>query len=256
MRGVGIARVPPIRAEVVSNGGVICVGAGFGEDFDPSEAQLVVFGGEKILIEPDLADRLLGRELAAAESVDKDFITIGTGRGSGKRLQIRLQVVGVVGERFEVAPGQDRRAGVGRGVRADCRARIRIHRHHGGGGGDSKLQIDRLDTGAQCEVRSRRGKLRGGGRYRIITRRQSDKSIGAVATGDSRFYNTLGAEQRYLRARYNRAGLIGYASIQRRRLGEHARCARHKNNEGSERFHERLTAIHYARQCGHFLCYP
>ena len=53
------ARVPELIREVVIQGAAVTVRSGFGEDFDPAEAELVVFGRKRILIYADLANGLL-----------------------------------------------------------------------------------------------------------------------------------------------------------------------------------------------------
>ena len=78
------------------------VGAGLGEDFDPSVAQLVVFRGERILVDANLADRRLRRKLARGESVDVDLAAVRPGGRPGQRLQVRLQFVRIVGQRVEI----------------------------------------------------------------------------------------------------------------------------------------------------------
>src|SRR5580698_8699997 len=66
------------------------VGAGLGEDFDAAVAELVVFGGERVLVDANLADRRLRRELAGGESVDIHLAAVRSGGGSGKRFEIGL----------------------------------------------------------------------------------------------------------------------------------------------------------------------
>src|SRR5579884_1231867 len=78
------------------------VGSGLGEDLDATVAQLVVLGRERILIDANLADRRLGRNLPAGESIDVDLPAIGADRRTGERLQIRGEIVRVIGQRVEI----------------------------------------------------------------------------------------------------------------------------------------------------------
>ena len=48
------------------------IGAGLGENLDSTETQFVVFRREGILVDADLANRILRRQLATAESVNVD----------------------------------------------------------------------------------------------------------------------------------------------------------------------------------------
>ena len=48
------------------------IGSGFGEDFDPSQPEAVEFRGKRILIDADLPDGILGRQLPSAEAVNED----------------------------------------------------------------------------------------------------------------------------------------------------------------------------------------
>lgn len=91
------------------------------EDLDAAEAELVVLGRERILIDADLADGVLGGDLAAAESIDEDGASIRTGGGSGERLEVGGEVVRIVGERLQVLSPQDDGAGVGGSVSGDGR---------------------------------------------------------------------------------------------------------------------------------------
>lgn len=57
-----------------------------GKDFDAPLARFVELRGERILIDADFADGLLGRQASAGEAIDKDLSAIGTGSGPGKGL--------------------------------------------------------------------------------------------------------------------------------------------------------------------------
>src|SRR5207248_11475838 len=82
-----ISRIEDAVAVVDGDGAAIPVRSGLGEDLDAAESEAVVLGGEGVLVDADLADRLLGRKLAAAEAVDIDLPAIGSGARSGERLQ-------------------------------------------------------------------------------------------------------------------------------------------------------------------------
>src|SRR5260370_29289791 len=75
----------------------ILVRAGLGEDLDASVAQLVVLGGERVLIDAHFANRFLGREPPAGEAVDVNLSAVGTGAGARQGLQIGSQIVWIVG---------------------------------------------------------------------------------------------------------------------------------------------------------------
>ena len=62
-----------------------------------------------------------GRQLPGGESVDVNLSAVGSGRRSGQRLQLRLQLVGIVGERVQVFALDDERAGAV--LRADVNRR-------------------------------------------------------------------------------------------------------------------------------------
>ena len=78
------------------------IGAGLSENFDAAIAELVVFGGEGILIDANFANGGFGRKLAPGEAVNIDLTTVGTGSRTRERLQIVLEFVGIVGEGFQI----------------------------------------------------------------------------------------------------------------------------------------------------------
>src|SRR5882672_9315696 len=80
---VRITRIPEGVPEVVEARSVKLVGPRLGEDFDSAVAELVEFRRKRILVDADLANGLLGRKLASAESVDEDGAATRTGGGSG-----------------------------------------------------------------------------------------------------------------------------------------------------------------------------
>src|SRR5579884_658219 len=88
------------------------VGAGLGEDFDAAIAQVVVFRGERVLVDANLANGGFRRKLAAGEAVNVDLSPTGTGGGARKGFEIGLKIVGIIGERLEILAFQDDLAGV------------------------------------------------------------------------------------------------------------------------------------------------
>ena len=78
--------------------------SGLGEDFNASVAKLVVFRGKGILVDANFADGGFGGKLPAREAVDIDLPAIGACGGAGKRLQVGLQVVRIVGKRVQIFP--------------------------------------------------------------------------------------------------------------------------------------------------------
>ena len=86
----GILRV---KGGVVSAGlclAVEVVGAGLGEDLNAAVAEAVVLGRKRILVDANFADGRFRRQLAAGESVDVDFTTIGSRGWTGEGLQLIL----------------------------------------------------------------------------------------------------------------------------------------------------------------------
>ena len=104
---IRVARIPEIVGEIPLRGAAILVGTGLGKDLDFAVAQLVVFGRKRVLVDANLADRFLRRELAAAEAVHEDGSAVGTGRRSGKRRKIGCQIVRA---RPRAPPGRRRAA--------------------------------------------------------------------------------------------------------------------------------------------------
>src|ERR1019366_894462 len=111
--GDGIAGVKNAFAVVEAQAAANLVASRLGEDFDAAEAELVVFGGEGVLIDADFADGFLGRALPAAEAIDVNGAAIGSGAGSGRRLQGGGDSVGIGGEGGQIRAAQHQRGGVG-----------------------------------------------------------------------------------------------------------------------------------------------
>ena len=114
-----VARVQSGIGVIEKELAMIFVGAGFGKNFDSPIAQLVIFGGKRILIHANLADRGLRRKLTAGKSIDIDLASVGARGWTGERTQLGLQFVRIIGEGLEVLPLDDKGAGIFR----------RTHRH-------------------------------------------------------------------------------------------------------------------------------
>ena len=127
--GIGVARVPEIIGEVVVAQSFEFVRARLGEDLDAAEAEFVVLGRKRVLVDANLADGFLGRKLASAEAVDVNGAAVGTRGRAGQGLQIGGEVVGVIGERFEVGPAQRQGAGIAGRVGAYGRSGPVLHGH-------------------------------------------------------------------------------------------------------------------------------
>ena len=98
-------RIARIERVVIEAGGYLpaqFVHAGLGKDLDASVADVIVLGRKRIRIDANFANRRLGGQRSAAEPVDVDLATIGPGRGARQRLQVVLQLVGIVGKRIQV----------------------------------------------------------------------------------------------------------------------------------------------------------
>ena len=84
--GVRIARIPNLGPEIIVDGRVVLVAARLGEDLDPPISQLVVLGRERVLVDADFTNGILGRQIPAAESIDVDRAAVGAGRRPGQSL--------------------------------------------------------------------------------------------------------------------------------------------------------------------------
>src|SRR5258708_5399697 len=78
-----------------------------GENFNAAIAELVIFRRKRILVDANFANRSFGRERATGEAVNIYLASVGSGRRASQRLQVRLQFIGVIGERFEVFSPKD-----------------------------------------------------------------------------------------------------------------------------------------------------
>ena len=159
--GDGVAGIEHAFAVVESEGAANLVAARLGENLDAPEAELVVFGGEGVLIDADFADGFLGRQLAAAEAIDVDGAAIWPRAGAGERLQGVGEIVGIVGKGGQIFAAQHQGGGVVIGFHADAGGRLVGHRdlllrtghHHLDGhheiasGGDVHRLIDGREAG-------------------------------------------------------------------------------------------------------------
>ncbi len=73
--GEGIGRVESRVVANYENLPVVFVGSGLGEDFDAAVSELVVLGGERVLVNADFANGRFGRELTGGEAVDVHLLT-------------------------------------------------------------------------------------------------------------------------------------------------------------------------------------
>ena len=126
---IRIPRIPPVRCEVVPEIGMKLVRSRLRENVDAAVPEPVVFGRERILIDSDLTDRVLGRELSATESIDVKAPAVRSGGRTGEGLEIGSQIVGVIGERVKIGAAQDYGARVRRGFGADAGSAAILHRH-------------------------------------------------------------------------------------------------------------------------------
>ncbi len=72
LRRVRITRIPEVVSVIEKSGAVKLICSRPGQYLDPSRANSVVFRGEWILINADLANGFPGAQLAAAESINKN----------------------------------------------------------------------------------------------------------------------------------------------------------------------------------------
>src|SRR5262249_6473071 len=106
-----------VVGEVESFGSVEIVRSRLGNDFDATGAQLVVFRRKWVLIDPDLPDGFLRWRNPAAETIDEDRCSTGSGAGSGDRGQLRNQIVRIVRQRLQILASQHGGAGIIRWLR-------------------------------------------------------------------------------------------------------------------------------------------
>jgi hypothetical protein len=188
---VGIPRIPKAVAEVVKAGPPEPVGSGLGENLDAAIAKPVVFGRERILIDPDFTDRILGGHLAAAKPIDVNRAAVGAGRRTRQRLQVRLKVLGTVGQGLQVSTVDRQRAGIAGPLRRDPRPGALLHGHVLDSCSHPQLEVQSAPPGFkrdlhglwECQVRS--GRLDG-----IVAGDQSRERVAAVASAGGRSLRT------------------------------------------------------------------
>ncbi len=88
------------------------VGAGFGEDLHASITQAVILRGERVLVDPNLTYRRFWWKLATGKPVDVDLPSVRTGSRTGKGRKLGGELVGVIGEGFEILALDDGGTGV------------------------------------------------------------------------------------------------------------------------------------------------
>src|SRR4051812_39510737 len=88
--------------EIVIAGSVKLIRSGFGQDLHPTVTKLVVFRRKRILVDPDLTDRIFGGQLAAAEAIYVDFASARSCGWTRKSLQIGRKVLRIVRQRLQI----------------------------------------------------------------------------------------------------------------------------------------------------------
>ena len=94
----------------------------------------------------------LRRQRAAGKAVDVNLAAARSGGWTGQRLQIGLQIVGIVGQRLQIGSAQDQGARVLRRIDADLGAGVFLHRHFLLFGGDGQLQVRRRSLRAAPQI--------------------------------------------------------------------------------------------------------
>src|SRR5580704_3064941 len=151
-RGVGVAGIPNGIAEVGIDVSVQLVGARFREDFDAPIPELVVFGRERVLIDANLADGILARQGAAGETIDVNLSAARSSGWSGQRLQIGLQIVGIVRQGLQIGSPQHQGTRILGRVHAHLGARVFLHRNFLLFGSNLQLYVSRrVWRGAQID---------------------------------------------------------------------------------------------------------
>src|SRR6202011_3345468 len=92
-----------------------------GQYLDAAVTQFVVFRGEGILVDSYFANRRFRRQLSTGKPVYVDLSAVRTGCRSGQRIQLVLQLIGIVRERVQILALDNDRAGVV--VRAGIKSR-------------------------------------------------------------------------------------------------------------------------------------
>jgi hypothetical protein len=87
---IRVPRIPEVIGEIKVGGAMKFIGTRFGEDLDPAITEFVVFRGERVLIDSDLANGLFGGKLPSTESVHVDGAAARSGGRSGQSFQVGL----------------------------------------------------------------------------------------------------------------------------------------------------------------------
>src|ERR1700690_880424 len=75
-----------------------------GKDLNSAVAKLVIFRGERILVDADFANRSLGRKLPSGKSININLTAVRSRGRPCERFKFLLQLVGVVGKSVEILP--------------------------------------------------------------------------------------------------------------------------------------------------------
>ena len=194
------------------------VGSGLGENLDAPVADLVELGGKRILIDANLADRRLGRQLPAGESVDVNLPAVRARRGAGQRGQFVRQLVGIVGQGIEVAAFEHDGVRVGAGLGAYRRPALVRDHHLLLGSLDRHLDVDVL--GLACGDRelaqTRKARSRETRLDHVASRGKPAKLVAAGGVGGrvARILAVRGCN-RHLRAGNQRARGVDDVAVQR-----------------------------------------
>ena len=91
----------------------------FRQDFNPAVPEFVVFRGEGVLIDSNLADGGFWRKLPGGEAINVDLTAVRTGGRTSESLEFGLQLVGIVGKRLKIFALHNHRSSVIRRIDID-----------------------------------------------------------------------------------------------------------------------------------------
>ena len=161
------------------------VRTGLGEDLYAAKARAIILGGKWILIDADFANGGLWRQGSVGEAIDINLSSVWPHGGSGKREQILLQFVRIVGERFEVRALENRGAGIVRRIDIDgCGVALDGDLLLFDRDAERDIELLRLSGGDDDIGHLVRGEARGGGVDRNSTRRQAMNDVVAKLIAD------------------------------------------------------------------------
>ena len=208
---------------------MILAAARFGEDLDAAVAELVIFCGEGVLIDADLTDGFLGRDLAAAEAVNENGASVRTGGWAGEGLKVGLKVIGVVGKGVEIFAAQDQGAGVRRRINVDGLGRAVLDLHLFSDRNDEQMQVEALVGRAECELGGWPGGESGRGCLnRVVAECEAGECVGPRAVRLGRSDGAARLRKGDGCAGNKSTGLIGDGAFQRRGLSEGCRGSKEK----------------------------